>query len=637
MAEGKMLIKYTSGIAILTLPFFLLAHFLAPLFGFPADGLSMPYQLSMTVGGLIYTFIGLFYFKKILEHFFEKNIALLVLLLVFFGTNYLQIVAFDGTLLAHNFLFTFYAILIYYTIKWEENQSAFSAKMIALSFGFISLMRPTEAVSILIPLLYNVYDWKSLKAKIQLVRKNIQQLKMVIFIVFIIWLPQILYWKMVSGHYFFYSYQNAGEGLDFLSPHTMNFLFSFRKGWLVYTPLMVFSIIGFVFLFKKNRPLFYALFIFTVVNIYVISSWTCWWYAGGSFSARAIIPAYTVLAFPLGYFLIWVKQKGKVFTSIISVIILLLVVLNLFQTWQFENGIFSKERMTREYYAAIFGKTSVPPEAEKLLLVNRIEKGAGVFSNIADYTMKSLYSSSGQILNSTNYQLVKKENVYTTSVDYRFKQQLGSRREAVYVKARIKSETAKEGQLFYLVLTMHHGEEAYNYRVEKIYLPKGEWVDVSFEYEQPETKSDEDVLKIYWWNKDGIDEVEVADFVVEVGEKFVLDEKYVFTESIEYSFDELTSKDHAWIRIKAKVKSDWVNENQLLYLVASFHHKGVPYAYKAHEIQLPKGEWIDVQLDYLTPEVRKKEDLLKVYFWNKDGIKNVEVTDFVVEAYEKKE
>ncbi|HEY9114586.1 MAG TPA: hypothetical protein VIN10_07785, partial [Bacteroidales bacterium] len=46
MAEGKMLIKYTSGIAILTLPFFLLAHFLAPLFGFPADGLSMPYQLS---------------------------------------------------------------------------------------------------------------------------------------------------------------------------------------------------------------------------------------------------------------------------------------------------------------------------------------------------------------------------------------------------------------------------------------------------------------------------------------------------------------------------------------------------------------------------------------------------------------
>ena len=513
MPGGKMLIKYTSGIAMLMLPFFTLGHLIALLAGFPADGLSLPYQLSMAAGGLVYAFIGLFYFKKILERFFDKKITLLLLMLVFFGTNYLQVVAFDGTLLAHNFLFTFYGILIYYTIKWHEKATNTSAVMIGVSFGFISLLRPTESVIALFPLLYMVSDRSSLRVKIRMIRDNLSHLFLLLFIVLLIWLPQLAYWKQVTGHYFFYTYQNAGEGLDFLTPHTIDFLFSFRKGWLVYTPLMLFALLGFTFLFQKNRSLFYVVFLFTAVDIYVISSWTCWWYAGGSFSARAIVPAYTMLAFPLGYFLIWVKQKGRFLRASVSILFLLLIALNLFQTWQFENGIISKQRMTRAYYMAIFGKTEVPEGAEKLLLVNRPEGGEYVFENEEEYQSYVLFQSKADT------QIMNKEALYSTTVERKYSELTSKDHAWIRVKAKLKSDSSSAGQRFYLVASFHHNGAPYAYRAKKIELPEGEWTDFQFDYLTPEVRSTNDNLKIYFWNKDRMDGVEIKDFAVMVFEK----------------------------------------------------------------------------------------------------------------------
>ena len=48
-----------------------------------------------------------------------------------------------------------------------------------------------------------------------------------------------------------------------------------------------------------------------------------------------------------------------------------MIALNLFQTWQFEKRIINASRMSKEYYWAVFGNTSIPKGAEKLLLINR--------------------------------------------------------------------------------------------------------------------------------------------------------------------------------------------------------------------------------------------------------------------------
>ncbi len=63
--------------------------------------------------------------------------------------------------------------------------------------------------------------------------------------------PQLLYWKLVSGNWLFYSYGN--EGFDFLHPHIFDGLFCFKNGWLSYTPIMLFGLIGIVLMHKKKK------------------------------------------------------------------------------------------------------------------------------------------------------------------------------------------------------------------------------------------------------------------------------------------------------------------------------------------------------------------------------------------------
>ena len=60
-----------------------------------------------------------------------------------------------------------------------------------------------------------------------------------------------------------------------------------------------------------------------------ISSWTNWWYAGGSFSARAIVPSFVLLAIPLGFLLRDLATIGWARTSAM-IGVSACVVLNLF-------------------------------------------------------------------------------------------------------------------------------------------------------------------------------------------------------------------------------------------------------------------------------------------------------------------
>lgn len=103
--------------------------------------------------------------------------------------------------------------------------------------------------------------------------------------------------------------------------------------------------------------------------MYIPGSWSCWWYAG-SFSSRALIPSYAVMALPLGYVVSSVlKTRVKYIMGTVAGALLLL---NLFQSWQVYAGILHPADMTRAYYLSTFGQISPPTgEQQKLLLVNR--------------------------------------------------------------------------------------------------------------------------------------------------------------------------------------------------------------------------------------------------------------------------
>ncbi|MES2514524.1 MAG: hypothetical protein V4580_10285 [Bacteroidota bacterium] len=388
--NGNWVMRYPIGLSILYAPFYFLADLITSFTGQPSDGFSKPYQISILYGCLCYTLLGLYFIKKILVHFFNDTTSAITLVCITLGTNYFFHVSLHGQgAMSHNLLFTLYAIVLYLTIKWHESHSKKQLYLIAGAIGITALCRPSEIIIVLIPFLYGVVDMTTLKLKIQLLLNYKKQIIFSIIIVVCIGFIQFTYWKYASGKFFInpYSSSNPGEGLDPFNPHILEVLFSFRKGWFIYTPLMIFTMLGCVMLYKVNRMVFTPVFAYFLLNLYIVSCWSCWWYSA-CFGLRSLIPSYALLAIPLGYFIAFVLNNR--FKYVYLILLILCIALNLFQSQQMNVGIMDSTNMSRAYYMSTFLQTTSPTDEQTKLLLKGKPSGAGETYTKNDSAIHSL-------------------------------------------------------------------------------------------------------------------------------------------------------------------------------------------------------------------------------------------------------
>jgi ABC-type multidrug transport system fused ATPase/permease subunit len=174
-------------------------------------------------------------------------------------------------------------------------------------------------------------------------------------------LPQLIYWKIQTGSYVYYSY--GKQRFFFNHPHIWKGLFSYRKGWLLYSPVMILSVFGFIWLKRYNKQLLVPVLAFCLINIYIVFSWWCWWY-GGSFGQRALIESYAFLSLPMAA-CITQLGKNRLILSAILLFALGTVYLNIRQTKQYAEGILHWDSMSKELYWATFNKMQHLPEDQK--------------------------------------------------------------------------------------------------------------------------------------------------------------------------------------------------------------------------------------------------------------------------------
>src|SRR5205823_4447517 len=96
-----------------------------------------------------------------------------------------------------------------------------------------------------------VYNKESFKNKINLIKQNRKHVFVLIAGCILVGIPQIIYWKIVTGHWIFNSYWNQ-DSFDISESYLRKILFSFRKGWFIYTPMTVFAFIGIYFSIKNK-------------------------------------------------------------------------------------------------------------------------------------------------------------------------------------------------------------------------------------------------------------------------------------------------------------------------------------------------------------------------------------------------
>jgi hypothetical protein len=116
---------------------------------------------------------------------------------------------------------------------------------------------------------------------------------------------------------------------------------------------MVLALAGIFLLAKKQKQFFTPILVFTVLNIYVVYSWWCWWY-GGSFGSRPMIDSYAMLAIALAGFIDWFATS-RLRKALIIVVLVILSGHGVFQTLQYQKGALHYDAMSKAAYWNSFG------------------------------------------------------------------------------------------------------------------------------------------------------------------------------------------------------------------------------------------------------------------------------------------
>lgn len=513
-------------------PFYFIAHALAPKLNYERDGFSKPYQSCFLLAHFFYIILGFILLRKALLFLFEDKLVSFLLLILFLGTNY-TVTAVLTPGMPHAAEFALFSFILYLTIVWHKASNHRIAALMGIAIGLVVLVRPTDGVIILVPLLWNVSGLKSLKEKVRDLFKNHKtDLLLIIFFCGALGFLQMFYWKQVAGKWLLMSYSNnPGEGFEFFSPYIFEVLFSFRKGWLLYTPMMLFALAGFRQMYKYERKIFWPVLLFFIFNLYIVASWSCWWYAE-SFGQRALVDSYAIMLLPMGYFFKHVfSSASRIFKTIILFITSFFILLNLFQTWQYTNYIIDGSRMTGSYYAAIFGKTAADENTKQLLLLDRSKNTFNEDEYVKKELLEENFEGPEKINNARYTNTLSHSGKYSIQLDSLFSK--NNKFETAYKQITEKGHAwvrtsfwyymAAEQDSFQFVITfINYKGWPYKHTPEIIKngkdLKVGHWNKFIFDYLTPEVRSTDDKINIYFWPY-GRPSIFIDDIKVEIFEK----------------------------------------------------------------------------------------------------------------------
>jgi hypothetical protein len=338
-ANGRIIDQYTYGVAFFELPFFLAAHAYETAKGAMANGFSHSYIMAVKISTIFYVLLGLILVYKILKRYFPGLQALLGTLAVFMGTNLFWFTLRQAGM-SHTLLFFLYALLIYLTIKVHELPKRWHFIVIGFICGMVTIIRPTDLVCVFIPLLYNVYDRQTIAEKVAFIKQNAWNVLLLIIAFIIPFIPQLIYWKVMTGHCLYYSYGN--QSFDWKHPKIVEGLFYFANGWLPYSPVMIFALLG-LLLLRNYKKWAWSIWVIVPLYVYAIYSWYCYRYING-LGSRPMLHLYPLLAIPLTGFIVFISQKKVRLRAAFLVVCLFFVSANLsFSVQQANYVLWSEE------------------------------------------------------------------------------------------------------------------------------------------------------------------------------------------------------------------------------------------------------------------------------------------------------
>ena len=362
--NGNRVPIYTMGLAMAWSPFYLVAEGINAIGGVERDGMRPVNQWSLIFAAFVFALLGLLCLRRFLLEFFTDRFTALLVLAVVFGTNYFYYLCFSPGM-PHAYAFAGHAAVLYLSHRWFREYKPVHLYLMAFIIALLCLIRPSEAIVVLIPLVYALRNgFKGIGTS-----RLIRQVGIAAGVAVLPVLLQVFFWKFNTGHWIYNAYSEGGHRFFFDGRFLFDGLFSYRKGWFVYTPLMLLAVIGLAFSRNILKKWWLPLLVVLVAHTWLTFSWHMWWYAN-SFGARPMIHIYPELITGLGAGIALLGRRRWVLAIVLAVVTML-TALNLFQTWQYNRGILPGDYTTGDYYWMAFGKTELDRSNLKYLFSHR--------------------------------------------------------------------------------------------------------------------------------------------------------------------------------------------------------------------------------------------------------------------------
>jgi len=385
--KGYVLNQYTYGVALMEAPFFFVAHAWEKMSGGTANGFSGPYRFAIMCSTLVYGALGLLLTYRLLRRRFTPHLASLTTALLLLGTNLFWFTVQQHGM-AHVPLFFLFALLMHLTVRIHETGRWTHFAALGLTAGLITVIRPMDMLCVLIPVFY-VPGRPFLKTKLDFLRKHWAAILLAGFCFLLPIIPQLLYWKWLTGYTIYDSY-GPGQSFDFRHSHVWSGLFGPSNGWLFYTPLMVLAILGLACI-RRLGAFALCIPLFLVLYVFGIYAWFLPNYPNG-LGSRPMVDAYAVLALPLAASLQWISSRGRMVSAAAALFVAGCVAINLSYSLQQVLGIICSQdskyafnfqtlfRYNTRYNDLVVWDTGIPqPEVKSLQPV-----GVSICTGIAD-------------------------------------------------------------------------------------------------------------------------------------------------------------------------------------------------------------------------------------------------------------
>ncbi len=508
--RGDVLInKFSVGTAFLQLPFFLIAFLLSILFGFPPDGYNIIFQYSVAFATLFWVGLGIIYFVKLLLTYgIERKFAWLMASVGFFGTN-LFFYAIVQPSFSHAYSFSLITIFLYFARKvflGYERQYVLKASFL---LGLIVLTRPVNLLVVAsLPFIAGTPQifFSSIKQKL-----SAHDYLPAILMFLIAISPQLIINFLQTGSILIYGYEN--EGFYFSDPQIANFLFSYKKGWFVYSPLFLLLFPAMYYLWRQRSVyIFFTFFLFILLQVYIFSSWWNWYY-GDSFGMRPMVDYYGLYLLVLALFLYnlklrWIKVVAAIFVFIV-------ISLNMVQSYQYAIGIIHPDSMSKKSYWRVFLKIDENCEraisgGDESFYGSLSEKPFFTTSNHIDSFDKGWTVSnsvSNEIASSDSLSVVQTPNIiYSPSFKFQISDTLVGHKN-IYVRFETRYYEPVQNAAIKAVFVVDIRDTVENSVFYKAFRIKSlpddisnVWQDGSIGFKLPEITSNMKYIKFYIWN-----------------------------------------------------------------------------------------------------------------------------------------